>query len=103
MKHHRPFTISVDFYGTIVNEAFPGIGMLKKTQINISILSLYWRIYKRMEFSQRSFLELNINASSIAHCCRLKSKSAGKFIWRYIKKEKIEIMNNVKLKIKRVC
>ena len=30
MKHHRNFTISVDFDGTIVNEAFPGIGILKK-------------------------------------------------------------------------
>lgn len=49
------------------------------------------------------FLELNINAASIAHCCRLKSKSAGKFIWRYTKKEKIEIMSNVKLKIKKIC
>ena len=30
MKHHRNFTISVDFDGTIVDEAFPGIGKLKK-------------------------------------------------------------------------
>ena len=28
---------------------------------------------------------------------------SGKFIWRYTKKERIEITNNVKLKIKRVC
>ena len=30
MKHHRNFTISVDFDGTIVDESFPGIGKLKK-------------------------------------------------------------------------
>ena len=30
-------------------------------------------------------------------------KSAGGYIWKYYKQEKIEIMNNVKLKIKRVC
>ena len=48
-------------------------------------------------------ISFNINAASIVHCCRLKSKSAGKFIWRYTKKEKIEIMNNVKLKIKKIC
>lgn len=30
MKNHRNFTISVDFDGVIVNEAFPGIGILKK-------------------------------------------------------------------------
>ena len=30
MKHHRNFTISVDFDGAIVNEAFPGIGKLRK-------------------------------------------------------------------------
>jgi len=26
MKHHRNFTIAIDFDGVIVNEAFPGIG-----------------------------------------------------------------------------
>lgn len=30
-------------------------------------------------------------------------KRSGKFIWRYTKKEKIEIINNVKLKIKKIC
>ena len=30
MKHHRNFTIAIDFDNTIVEEAFPGIGKLKK-------------------------------------------------------------------------
>ena len=46
---------------------------------------------------------LNINDNGIGHCCREKAKSAGGYIWKYYKQEKIEIMNNVKLKIKRIC
>ena len=63
MKHHRNFTISIDFDNTIVDESFPGIG----------------------------------------NCCLLKDRSAGGYIWKYFKQEKIEIMNNVKLKIKKIC
>ena len=29
MKHHRPFTLAIDFDGTIADEAFPGIGRIK--------------------------------------------------------------------------
>ena len=29
MSHHRPLTIAIDFDGTIVEEAFPGVGKLK--------------------------------------------------------------------------
>ena len=46
---------------------------------------------------------LNINDNGIGHCCRGKAKSAGGYIWKYYKQEKIEIMNNVKLKIKKIC
>ena len=46
---------------------------------------------------------MNINIVGIGHCCREKAKSAGGYIWKYYKQEKIEIMNNVKLKIKRIC
>ena len=46
---------------------------------------------------------LDINITGISHCCREKSKSAGGHIWRYYKEEKIEIMNNIKLKIKKIC
>ena len=45
-------------------------------------------------------IKLKINETSIGHCCREVSKSAGGFIWKYVKKEKVEIMNNPKLKIK---
>ena len=46
---------------------------------------------------------LDINIAGIANCCRGVSKSAGGYIWKYYKQEKIEIMSNVKLKIKRIC
>ena len=46
---------------------------------------------------------LNINSTGIRNCCLLKDKSAGGYIWKYFKQEKIEIMNNVKLKIKKIC
>ena len=46
---------------------------------------------------------LNINEQGIGNCCRGIAKSAGKFMWRYYKKDKIEIIENVKLKIKKVC
>ena len=46
---------------------------------------------------------LNINIAGIANCCRGVSKSAGGYIWKYYKQEKIEIMSNVKLKIKKIC
>ena len=42
---------------------------------------------------------LNINIEGIGQCARNKSKSAGGFIWSYDFKEKIEIKQNVKLKI----
>ena len=44
--------------------------------------------------------ELNINITSIGHCCRGTSKSAGGFIWKYDKYDTISIVSNVKLKIK---
>jgi hydroxymethylpyrimidine pyrophosphatase-like HAD family hydrolase len=28
-KHHRPLTLAIDFDGTIVEEAFPGLGKMK--------------------------------------------------------------------------
>ena len=46
---------------------------------------------------------LDINIAGIANCCRGVSKSAGGYIWKYYKQEKIEIMENVKLKIKKLC
>lgn len=42
----------------------------------------------------------NINITGIGQCCNNRAKSAGGFIWRYYKQHKIEIINNVKLKIK---
>ena len=32
-----------------------------------------------------------------------RAKTAGGYLWEYYKQEKIEIMNNVKLKIKKIC
>ena len=39
-KHHRPLTISIDFDGTIVDEAFPGVGKMKP-KANVFINKLY--------------------------------------------------------------
>lgn len=53
--------------------------------------------------SKEASLSLNINNEGIGNCCRLICKSTGGYMWRYNKEEKIEIMNNVKLKIKKIC
>ena len=45
---------------------------------------------------------LNISIEGIGRCCRNTAKSAGGFIWRYDKKEQVEIRDNVKLKIKKI-
>lgn len=39
-KHHRPLTLAIDFDGTIVEEAFPGIGKMKP-EADIYINMLY--------------------------------------------------------------
>lgn len=43
---------------------------------------------------------LNINITGIGQCCNNRSKSAGGYVWRYYKQDKIKIINNIKLKIK---
>ena len=53
--------------------------------------------------SKKAGETLNINSTGIRNCCLLINKSAGGYIWKYFKQEKIEIMNNVKLKIKKIC
>ena len=37
MEHHRNFTIAIDFDGVNVDEAFPGMGKLKKMRTDILI------------------------------------------------------------------
>ena len=58
---------------------------------------------KEQKNAKEAIIYLSINETGIGNCCRGTAKSAGKFIWKYFKQEKIEIMNNVKLKIKKIC
>lgn len=51
--------------------------------------------------AKEASIELNCNAEGIGQCARDKAKSAGGYIWKYYKKDKIEVVNNVKLKIKK--
>ena len=58
---------------------------------------------KEWKNAKEASIYLSINETGIGNCCRGTAKSAGKFIWKYYKKDKIEIMKNVKLKIKKLC
>lgn len=46
---------------------------------------------------------IEVNPKGIGQCCNNRAKSAGGYIWSYDKLEKIETMNNIKLKIKKLC
>lgn len=54
---------------------------------------------KEWDTAKKAGESLNINITGIGQCCNNRAKSAGGFIWRYYKQQKIEIINNVKLKI----
>lgn len=57
---------------------------------------------KKWNTAKEASLQLKINECGIGNSCRGTAKSAGEFIWKYYKKEKIEVINNVKLKIKKI-
>ena len=79
-------------------------GVKLKPDKNVFQYSAYTgEFIKEWNTAKEAGQTLNINDNGIGHCCRGKAKSAGGYIWKYYKQEKIEIMNNVKLKIKRVC
>ena len=104
MKHHRNFTISVDFDGAIVNEAFPGIGTLKK-DADKYINMLYDKgcniiINTCRSGSFEGDVENFLRRKGIKYHY-INSNLPESIV--YFKQEKIEIMNNVKLKIKKIC
>ena len=79
-------------------------GVKLKPDKNVFQYSAYTgEFIKEWKTAKEAGQTLNINDNGIGNCCRGKAKSAGGYMWKYYKQEKIEIMNNVKLKIKRVC
>ena len=54
---------------------------------------------KTWDTAKIAAIELNCNAEGIGQCCRGKAKSAGGYIWKYIKTDTIEVLNNIKLGI----
>ena len=138
MKHHRNFTIAIDFDDTIIEGAFPGIGKLKKDAdkyinllyekgCNIIINTCRSGSFEgdvenflRRKGINYHYINSNLPESIVyfKQDCRkisadiyiddkclmgIPDTSAGGYIWKYYKQEKIEIMNNVKLKIKKIC
>jgi hypothetical protein len=57
---------------------------------------------KEWKTAKEASLNLIVNELGIGNACRGTAKSAGGFMWKYYKEEKIEIMNNIKLKIKKI-
>lgn len=76
------------------------IGIKLKPDKNVFQYSAYTgEFIKEWKTAKEASLSLLINETGIGHVCRGTAKSAGGFIWKYYKQQKIEIMKNLKLKI----
>ena len=77
-------------------------GKKLKPDKNVFQYSIYTgEFIKKWNTAKEAGESLNINFSSIGHCCRGANKSSGGYMWRYYQQDKIEIVNNIKLKIKK--
>lgn len=75
-----------------------GLNTKLKPNKNVHQYSATTGMYiKTWNTAREASIELKCSEEGIGQCCRGKAKSAGGYIWKYIKEELIEVPNNIKL------